>query len=177
MTKLMKKKSGFTLIELMIVVAIIGILAALAIPAFITYVRRSKAGEATTNLNAIFKAVSTYYIGDRITARGLTGTSRSNCITASQSISPANPGADKQASGISLPGYAISDFVYFGYAILSSSAAAGTCNTQANTDVYTISGSGDLDADNINSTFELAVRSTTNGLYKSAGFYISDETE
>jgi type IV pilus assembly protein PilA len=55
---------GFTLIELMIVVAIIGILAAVAIPAFMKYIRRSKTVEATMNVRKLFDSSVSYYEGE-----------------------------------------------------------------------------------------------------------------
>ena len=54
-------KKGFTLIELMIVVAIIGILAAIAIPNFIKFQARSKQSEAKTNLKGIFSAEKSWF--------------------------------------------------------------------------------------------------------------------
>ena len=52
-SKWIGNKKGFTLIELMIVVAIIGILAAIAIPNFMRFQAKSKQAEAKTNLGAI----------------------------------------------------------------------------------------------------------------------------
>ncbi|WP_447979513.1 type IV pilin protein [Candidatus Nitrospira bockiana] len=53
MLKSLRSNKGFTLIELMIVVAIIGILAAIAIPNFLQYQMKSRQSEAKTNLGAI----------------------------------------------------------------------------------------------------------------------------
>jgi type IV pilus assembly protein PilA len=55
-----RAQQGFTLIELMIVVAIVGILAAIAIPAYQDYIIRSKVSEAAAALGACKTSVSEY---------------------------------------------------------------------------------------------------------------------
>ena len=61
MLSMLKGKKGFTLIELMIVVAIIGILAAIAIPNFLKFQAKSKQSEAKANLGAIFTGEVAYF--------------------------------------------------------------------------------------------------------------------
>ena len=58
---MLRKNKGFTLIELMIVVAIIGILSAIAIPNFMKFQARSKQSEAKSNLKALFTAQRSYF--------------------------------------------------------------------------------------------------------------------
>ena len=55
------EQQGFTLIELMIVVAIVGILAAVAVPAYSDYTVRAKVTEAVTAAGAIKTSVADYY--------------------------------------------------------------------------------------------------------------------
>jgi type IV pilus assembly protein PilA len=72
MFRTMKKNAqkGFTLIELMIVVAIIGILAAVAIPAFMEYMNKSRGSEGQIQLNRLGKAAKATYASGYSTLPG-----------------------------------------------------------------------------------------------------------
>mgnify|MGYP003949920053 CR=1 FL=1 len=62
LTKLTKKRGGFTLVEIMIVVAIIALLAAIAVPGFLRARKRSQASRIINDLRLIDAAVDQYAI-------------------------------------------------------------------------------------------------------------------
>ncbi len=70
---MMKKKKGFTLVEIMIVVAIIGLIAAIAIPNYIGYMKRAKRGACVANMVTIAKAAEAYLVEQKIEADDLAG--------------------------------------------------------------------------------------------------------
>ena len=61
----MQRQSGFTLIELMITIAIVAILASVALPSYTSYITRSKIQEATSNLLAMRTKMEQYYQDNR----------------------------------------------------------------------------------------------------------------
>jgi type IV pilus assembly protein PilA len=67
----LRKSKGFTLIELMIVVAILGILAAIAIPALTKYMRRAKTSEAKVQIAKLFDSASAYFAEEHVGRGGV----------------------------------------------------------------------------------------------------------
>ena len=65
----MRSATGFTLIEVMITVAIVAILAAVAIPSYTSYITRSKIQEATTTLLAMRTKMEQYFQDHRLSWR------------------------------------------------------------------------------------------------------------
>ncbi len=61
MNKLLRSQGGFTLVELMVVVAIIGVLSAIAVPNFKKYQAKSKTSEAKLQLSAAYTAQQSFY--------------------------------------------------------------------------------------------------------------------
>ena len=138
----MNKASGFTLIELMIVVAIIGILAAIAIPNFMTFRLKAKTSEAKSNLGSIrtceeaYKAEQdVYLVCDRYPSAAATGVS-----------DPWVTGA----TGFSAIGFAPSGRVYYDYEVTPITATNFTANAHGDLDdddvdaLYTITNSTDI---------------------------------
>ena len=74
-----KGQKGFSLVELMIVVAIIGILAALAVPKFQSFQAKARQTEGKNNLSHIFTLQMSYY-GDNDAYAAVTSTGRTTCL-------------------------------------------------------------------------------------------------
>jgi len=140
----------------MIVVAILGILAAVAIPAFVRYIRRAKTTEAVDKLAYLFRSSSTYATGERV-ARGATGAVQEVMFPVTvaltpatvsagvRTLDPANTWADSTWQSLS---FSIADPHYYSYGYQSS--GVGTAAQ------FTARACGNLDGATGTSTFERA---------------------
>ena len=138
MKSLHTRRGGFTLIELMIVVAIIGILAAIAIPNFLRFQLRAKTSEGKTNLAAIRTAEEGYFaeFGAYVAAA-------TNPPAASGSAKQVwNPAAPAPVPGFDKVGWSPEGDVYFQYNIV-----AVPVNGALAPNVYTASALADIDSD------------------------------
>ena len=193
MMRIRNTNKGFTLIELMIVVAILAILAVVAVPAFIKYMRRAKTTEAIDEIDKIYKGAALYYTTPHVTKAGLklecqfpanqaVTPVEANCCSTSGSAADAN-GDDRCDSDPdvwsedtwSALNFQINDEHYFVY----SFDASGTLTAAT----FTATANGDLDCDGTFSTFQRSAFGDPQAtkaecsLRGSAAFYVEKETE
>ncbi len=178
------QRGGFTLIELMVVVAIIGLLASVAVPSFMRNAKKAKSSEALVQLSKIYTSSRTYIL-ELHSAVG-TGVTLPTQFPDPEAITPAQscctftgqkcvPAAGTWAT----PTWSALQFTvdmphYYRYAYASTGSANPGPGSNFHAQAY-----GDLNCDTKYSTFELygEWNNLDHDVHGSAGFYTNDPLE
>ncbi len=141
MKKFHNRKGGFTLIELMIVVAIIGILAAIAIPNFLRFQLKAKSSEGKTNLAAIRTSEESYYSEFGVYVSALASPPAADMgYNTKTAFDNRDNGAD---AGFDRLGWAPEGWVFFNYVVVTGTGDA----------IFTATAQADIDADGTGQTW------------------------
>lgn len=128
----MKSQCGFSLIELMIVVAIVAILASVAVPAYQNYVVRSKIPDATSGL-ASRRVMMEQYFQDNHTYVGATACPAAADTNASSYFDFACAAGEPTATTYSIVATGKGSMAGFSYVIDQANAKSSTISSPANT--------------------------------------------
>jgi prepilin-type N-terminal cleavage/methylation domain-containing protein len=165
-----RQTSGFTIVELMIVVGILAILTSVAIPAFSRYVKKSRTAEASYHLNKMWAGSVAYFESDHADSNGVlnpkqfpgpSAPQEANCCSAPGEKCPGSPSTYDNAVWVALQ-LNIPD--PHNFRPVYDATGTGTAA------LFTARANGDLDCDSTLSTFQrLGHVNTSSGDVESSG--------